>query len=85
MKTLNRKLFQLKSGVYPNQQLVEELQQYGSDALVIEVLEVLEKPEPPFFEEKDALEKLQPSVTGAIIERKKPGYVQVVSIRFEVG
>ncbi|MEN6324856.1 MAG: GIY-YIG nuclease family protein [Syntrophomonas sp.] len=60
LKTLNGKLFQLNTGVYPtNQRLTEELQQYGPNAFVIEVLEVLEKPEDPFFDEKDALKKMQ--------------------------
>lgn len=59
LKTLNGKLFQLNTGIYPNQRLAEELQQYGPDAFMIEVLEVLEKPDDPFFDEKDALKKLQ--------------------------
>lgn len=59
LRTLNGKEFQLKSGVYPNKRLTEELQQYGPEAFVFEVLEVLEKKEDPFFYEKDALKKLQ--------------------------
>ncbi len=59
LKTLNGKLFQLKNGTYPNPRLTEELQQYGPDAFVFEVLEVLEKPDDPFFDEKDALKKMQ--------------------------
>ncbi len=59
LKTLNGKEFQLRSGIYPNKRLAEELLQYGPEAFVIEVLEVLEKKEDAFFDERDALKKLQ--------------------------
>lgn len=59
LKTLNGKQTQLKSGFYLNKMLNEELQEFGAEAFVVEVLEVLEKQEGAFFDEKDALKKLE--------------------------
>ncbi|MDD2619871.1 MAG: GIY-YIG nuclease family protein [Syntrophomonadaceae bacterium] len=59
LRTLNGKQTQLKSGFFMNKALNEELKEFGAEAFIIEVLEVLEKKEEPFFDEKDALKKLE--------------------------
>ncbi|MDD3364899.1 MAG: GIY-YIG nuclease family protein [Syntrophomonas sp.] len=59
LKTINGKLFGLKNGSFPNKKLEQDLQQFGAEAFVFEVLEVLEKKEEGYFDEKDALKKLE--------------------------
>jgi hypothetical protein len=58
LKTINGKQFMLKNGSFPNNKLQQDLQEFGADAFVIETLEVLEKPEEGYFDEKAALKKL---------------------------
>lgn len=57
--TINGKQFQLKMGSHPNKQLQAEWQEYGEDAFVFEVLEVLKKKETGYFDEADELKKLE--------------------------
>jgi len=59
LKTLNGKLFMLQTGVSFIDKMKKELADFGGEAFVIEVLEVLEKKEDPYFDEKDALKKLK--------------------------
>jgi len=60
LRTLNGKRMQLKEGgTFFTKILQEELKVYGSEAFVIEVLDVLEKPEEEYFDEKEALKKLE--------------------------
>ena len=59
LKTLNGKLFMLKTGNSFIDKLQKDLTEFGGDAFVLEVLEVLEKKEDAFFDEKDALKKLK--------------------------
>lgn len=59
LKTINGKLFGLQNGSFFNNKIKEDLELYGAEAFVIEVLEILEKPEEGFFDEKDALKKLE--------------------------
>jgi hypothetical protein len=59
LKTMNGKQFMLQNGSFPNNKLKQDLQEFGAEAFVIEVLEVLEKKEDVFFDEKDALKKLE--------------------------
>ncbi|HWI61447.1 MAG TPA: GIY-YIG nuclease family protein [Symbiobacteriaceae bacterium] len=58
LKTMNGKRFGLEMGGYINKQLQEDYTRLGRDAFAFEVLEVLEKPETGYFDEKDALKKL---------------------------
>lgn len=68
LKTINGRRIELQRGGFRNDQLQEEWNQYGEDAFVFEVLEVLEEKEDGFFDktgelkklEKKWLEKLQP-------------------------
>ncbi|MFD2370259.1 DUF2087 domain-containing protein [Brevibacillus sp. GCM10020057] len=59
LKTMNGKQFMLKHGSHPCKALQEDWKQYGEDAFAFEVLEVLEKKNDPYFDEADALEKLE--------------------------
>jgi hypothetical protein len=59
LKTLNGKRFELNAGSNLNKRLQEEWKEFGEDAFVIEVLEVLEPNEDGFFDQKNALEKLE--------------------------
>jgi len=59
LKTLNGKEMQLNSGSFINKSLQEEWKQFGPEAFVIEVLEVLVKPNEEHFDEKAALKKLE--------------------------
>jgi hypothetical protein len=68
LKTINGKRFQLEMGGHPNAALLKEWNEYGKDAFAFEVLEVLEKPETGYFDEKDALKKLE----AAWLDRLQP-------------
>ncbi|MDF2680195.1 MAG: transcriptional regulator [Brevibacillus sp.] len=59
LKTMNGKQFMLKHGSHTSKDLQSEWDQYGEDAFVFEVLEVLEKKNEPYFDAADALEKLE--------------------------
>jgi uncharacterized membrane protein YheB (UPF0754 family) len=59
LKTLNGKLFMLKTGSFINDRLQKELKEFGAEAFAIEILEVLEKKEDRYFDEKNALKKLE--------------------------
>ena len=58
LKTINGRLMQLRGGVHKNRQLQADWENFGEDAFVFEVLEVLEEKEDAFFDKKDALKKL---------------------------
>jgi len=59
LKTINGRQRQLQDGSHMNRQLQEELKQFGADAFVFEVLEVLEEKEADFFDKKEELKKLE--------------------------
>jgi len=58
LKTINGKLFGLEMGSHTNKLLQNEITEFGGEAFVIEVLEILEIPEDIYFDTKDALKKL---------------------------
>ncbi|WP_134703223.1 GIY-YIG nuclease family protein [Ammoniphilus sp. YIM 78166] len=58
-KTMNGKLLQLRLGSHLNRSLQEEWKQFGEEAFVFEVLEVLKKKEEGYFDAKDELKKLE--------------------------
>jgi hypothetical protein len=69
LKTLNGIKFMLETNGYTtNKDLQKEWNQYGKEAFIIDILEVLKKSDEPYFNEKEALlaleekwlEKLQP-------------------------
>jgi len=59
LKTINGKRFSLDMGTYQNKGLLNELKEFGADAFVFEVLEILETPEEGYFDAKDALKRLK--------------------------
>ncbi|MGC5325972.1 GIY-YIG nuclease family protein [Brevibacillus sp. SYSU BS000544] len=59
LKTINGKLFSLRMGSHINKQLQREWNEYGEEAFVSEVLEVLKKKEDGYFDERDALKKME--------------------------
>lgn len=58
-KTINGSKMQLQHGDYRNKKLQEEWQQYGEEAFVFEVLEVLDEKEDSFSDSKRDLSKLE--------------------------
>ncbi len=59
LKTINRKQFELETGTHKNTILQRDWQEFGKEAFIFEVLEVLEKKEDGYFDTQDALEKLE--------------------------
>jgi len=59
LKTINGREIELSNGTHRNKLLQDEWKQYGKDAFVFEVLEVLEQPEDGYFDMKDELKKLE--------------------------
>jgi hypothetical protein len=59
LKTMQGKPFQLQTGTHKNAQLQAEWKQFGKDAFVFEVLEVLEDKEEPAFARQEALRRLE--------------------------
>ncbi|MFZ3130143.1 MAG: GIY-YIG nuclease family protein [Desulfosporosinus sp.] len=59
LKTINGKRFGLERGSHTNKLLQNELQEFGTEAFVIEVLEILETPKEGFFDVKSAIKKLK--------------------------
>lgn len=59
LKTINGLQFQLEHGSHSNKRLQQEWNQFGKESFVFEVLEVLKPKEVEYFNEKDALKKLE--------------------------
>lgn len=59
LKTINGKRFELQMGSFNNAALQQEWKEFGEEAFVFEVLEVLEKKEDEFLDVKDALKKME--------------------------
>lgn len=59
LRTINGRKFSLKNRGHKNKELQEEWNQFGEDAFVFEVLEVLEEKKEGYFNKKDELEKLE--------------------------
>ncbi|MFZ5352014.1 MAG: DUF2087 domain-containing protein [Bacillota bacterium] len=75
LKTINGKLMELKSGTIRNDELQKDVKQYGFDAFVIEVLEVMEKKEDRSrMGLKDDLEKLEKSWLDKLKPYGERGY-----------
>ncbi|NOU74100.1 GIY-YIG nuclease family protein [Paenibacillus sp. LMG 31458] len=59
LKSMNGKLMELQMGTHRNQFLQKDWNEFGGDAFVLEVLEVLKVKETGYFDENDALKKLE--------------------------
>lgn len=58
-KTINGRKTMLRAGGHKNRALQDEWNQFGADAFVFEVLEVLEEKEEGYFDKADELKKLE--------------------------
>ena len=56
---INGQRFQLEMGSHRNPLLQQEWQEYGPEAFQFEILEKLKKEDNPYFDERDALKKLE--------------------------
>jgi len=74
LKTINGKQFCLDMGTYQNKQLQEELQEFGAEVFVFEVLEVLKPPKEGHFDAKDALKKLKEKWLDRLQPYEEHGY-----------
>lgn len=68
LKTINGRHIELQQGGHRNKHLQDEWKQYGEDAFVFEVLEVLEEKEGSYFDKSYELKKLE----NKWIEKLKP-------------
>jgi len=59
LKTMNGQQFQLEHGSHQNKKLQQEWDEFGKEVFVFEVLEVLKPSEEAYFNEKEALKKLE--------------------------
>ena len=74
LKTINGKQFCLDMGTYQNQRLQEELQEFGAEVFVFEVLEILKPPKEGYFDAKDALKKLKQKWLDQLQPYEEHGY-----------
>ncbi|MBO9131392.1 GIY-YIG nuclease family protein [Bacillus sp. 165] len=61
LKTLKGRQFELEAGTSTNRMLQDEWKEYGKEAFVFEVLEVLKQKNDGYFNAKDELKKLEES------------------------
>lgn len=59
LKTMNGKRLQLREGTHQNKRLQEEWRQFGEEAFVLEILEVLKEKEEGYFDKQEELKKLE--------------------------
>lgn len=59
LRMINGRIMMLRGGGHKNKQLQEDWNQFGEEAFVFEVLEVLEEKEEGFFDKADELKKLE--------------------------
>ena len=81
LKTINGKRFSLDMGTYQNKGLLEELKEFGAEAFVFEILEILEIPEEGYFDAKDALKKLKEKWLDKLQPYGEHGYNKIKPIK----
>ncbi|HWI52914.1 MAG TPA: GIY-YIG nuclease family protein [Symbiobacteriaceae bacterium] len=59
LRTVNGQRFALETGGHGNKELQQDWNTFGPAAFAVEVLEVLDKPETGYFDERGALKKLK--------------------------
>ncbi len=74
LKTMNGRRFELAMGGHKNTLLQSDWNEFGENAFVFEVLEVLEIKEDEYFDAKDALEKLEEKWLDALQPFGERGY-----------
>lgn len=75
-KTINGRQLMLRDGGHKNRQLQEEWNQFGEDAFVFEVLEVLEEKAEGHFDKADELKKLEKKWLDKLQPYGERGYNQ---------
>lgn len=76
LKTINGKQMMLRGGGHKNRQLQEEWNQFGEDAFVFEVLEVLEEKKEGFFDKAEELKKMEKKWLDKLQPYGERGYHQ---------
>ena len=74
LKTINGKRFQLEVGSHKNSLLQNDWNEYGKEAFVFEVLEVLKEKEDGFLYEKSELKKLEEKWLKELMPYGERGY-----------
>ena len=74
LKTINGKRFTLDMGTFQNKLLQNEWKEFGDEAFVFEVLEILKAPEEGYFDPKDALKKLKKKWLDKLQPYEERGY-----------
>lgn len=74
LKTLKGKQFELEVGTNTNKLLQDEWKQYGKDAFVFEVLEILKEKEDGYFNVKYELKKLEEAWLDKLLPYGERGY-----------
>lgn len=74
LKTINGRTFMLNMNTHNNAKLQAEWNKYGEEAFVIEVLEILKRPESGYFDEKHALKKLEEKWLNELTPYGERGY-----------
>ena len=59
LKTMNGQQFQLEHGSHRNKKLQQEWNEFGKETFAFKVLEVLKPQDEAYFNEKEALKKLE--------------------------
>lgn len=76
LKTINGRKLMLRGGGHKNRQLQGEWNQFGEEAFVFEVLEVLEEKEEGFFDKAEELKKLEKKWLDKLQPYGERGYNQ---------
>lgn len=74
LKTLSGKRFSLEVGTDTNKKLQSEWKEFGKEAFVFEILEVLKKKESGYFDEKNELKKLEEAWLNKLQPYGEHGY-----------
>ena len=83
LKTINGKKMSMDLGSHINKRLQKELNEYGKDAFVFEILEVLEEKEDGYFDMKVELNKLEEKWLNKLQPYGERGYNQLKSDKHE--
>ncbi len=83
LKTINGKKMELESGSHRNKKLQKELDEFGKEVFVFEVLEVLEKKEDEAFNKKDELKKLEEKWLAKLQPYGERGYNERKNKKYE--
>jgi hypothetical protein len=74
LRNLNGKQLELRMGTHRNKMLQNEWNEFGEQAFVIEVLDILEKKDTGYFDEKGALKKLEQKWLDQLQPYEERGY-----------